>query len=95
MRTIVAGQIVASQSEFIEAAIGFGVDFDALRGADPQLKADFVEFLEDTSDPASDIDAENIKYLRRTLRVRRAATVVPLPRRGTAPQVETGEVRAA
>ena len=95
MRTIVAGRIVASQSEYFEAAYGFGVDFDALRDADSQMKADWVEFLEDSSDPASDIDRENIAYLRRTLRVRRAATVVALPRRGTAPQVETGEVRAA
>ncbi|MDX2697155.1 hypothetical protein [Streptomyces ipomoeae] len=95
MRTIVAGRIVASQTEYFEAAFGFGVDFDALRDATPQLKADFVEFLEDSSDPASEIDRENIAYFRRALRVRRAATVVPLPRRGTAPQVETGEVRAA
>jgi hypothetical protein len=95
VRTIVAGRIVASQSEYMEAAFGFGVDFDALRDASPQLKADFVEFLEDTSDPASDVDRENIAYLRRTLRVRRAATVVPLPRPGTAPQIAGREVRAA
>lgn len=95
MRTIVAGRIVASQGEYIEAAIGFGVDFDDLRTADPELKADFVEFVEDTSDPASGIDHENIDYLRRALHVRRPAVVIPLPRRGTALQVETGEVRTA
>ncbi|MEU2098711.1 MULTISPECIES: hypothetical protein [Streptomyces] len=86
MRTIVAGRIVGSESEYIEAAMGFGIDFDALRAASPELRSDFLEFLVDTSDPDSEIDRENIVYLRRALGVRRPpANVVPLlPRRGTA-----------
>ncbi|MEW2265927.1 hypothetical protein ACGF5T_33440 [Streptomyces sp. NPDC047853] len=84
MRTIVAGRIVGSESEYIEAAMGFGIDFAALRAASPELRADFVEFLEDTSDPTSAIDRENIEHLRRVLGIRRPANVVPLPRPGTA-----------
>ncbi|MEW1551309.1 hypothetical protein [Streptomyces tsukubensis] len=83
MRTIVAGRIVGSESEYIEAALGFGIDFAALRAASPELRADFVEFLVDTSDPASEIDRENITHLRRVLGVCPPANVVPLPRRGT------------
>lgn len=84
MRTIVAGRIVGSEDEYIEAAMGFGIDFAALRAASPELRADFVEFLEDTSDPTSAIDRENIEHLRRVLGIRPPANVVPLPRRGTA-----------
>ncbi|MGW3414586.1 hypothetical protein [Streptomyces sp. NPDC000888] len=83
MRTIVAGRIVGSESEYIEAAMGFGIDA-ALRAAFPELRSDFLEFLVDTSDPDSEIDRENIKHLRRVLGVRPPANVVPLPRRGTA-----------
>ncbi|MEU0287511.1 hypothetical protein [Streptomyces sp. NPDC006147] len=83
MRTIVAGRIVGSESEYIEAAMGF-VDFAALRAASPELRADFLEFLEDTSDPTSAIDRENIEHLRRVLGIRPPANVVPMPRRGTA-----------
>ncbi|WP_186779931.1 hypothetical protein, partial [Streptomyces salinarius] len=50
----------------------------------PELRADFMEFVEDTSDPTSAIDRENIVHLRRVLGVRPPANVVPLPRRGTA-----------
>ncbi|CAL9677809.1 hypothetical protein SUDANB105_08120 (plasmid) [Streptomyces sp. enrichment culture] len=84
MRTIVAGRIVGSESEYIEAAMGFGGDFAALRAASPELRAAYVEFLVDTSDPDNDIDRENIAHLRRVLGVRPPANVVPLPRRGTA-----------
>ncbi|MFD4555290.1 hypothetical protein ACFWP5_13385 [Streptomyces sp. NPDC058469] len=84
MRTIVAGRIVGSESEYIEAAMGFGTDFAALRAASPELRSDFLEFLVDTSDPDSEIDRENIKHLRRVLGVRPLANVVPMPRRGTA-----------
>lgn len=83
MRTIVAGRIVGSEDEYIEAAMGFGIDVAALRAASPELRADFVEFLEDTSDPTSAIDRENIEYLRRVLGIRPPANVVPMPRRGT------------
>ncbi|MET9016891.1 hypothetical protein ABZX74_39445 [Streptomyces olivaceoviridis] len=83
MRTIVAGRIVGSESEYIEAAMGFGIDFAALRAASPELRADFVEFLEDTSDPDSAIDRENIEHLRRVLGIRPPANVVPMPRHGT------------
>lgn len=84
MRTIVAGRIVGSESEYIEAAMGFGIDFAALRAASPELRSDFLEFLVDTSDPDSEIDRENIKHLHLVLGVRPPANVVPLPRRGTA-----------
>ncbi|WP_055689930.1 hypothetical protein [Streptomyces prasinus] len=84
MRTIVAGRIVGSESEYIEAAMGFGIDFAALRAASPELRSDFVDFLVDTSDPDSEIDRENIAHLRRELGVRPPANVVPLPRRGIA-----------
>ncbi len=43
-----------------------------------------MEFLEDTSDPSSAIDRENIEHLRRVLGIRPPANVVPMPRRGTA-----------
>ncbi|MGW5042136.1 hypothetical protein ACWEQK_28665 [Streptomyces parvulus] len=84
MRTIVAGRIVGSEGEYVEAAMGFGIDFDALRAASPELRAAFLDFLVDTSDPDNDIDRENIVHLRRVLGVRPPANVVPLPRRGTA-----------
>ncbi|QDN84350.1 hypothetical protein [Streptomyces sp. RLB3-6] len=96
MRTIVAGRFVASVSEYIEAAVGFGTDFAALRGAPREMRADFLEFLEETSDPASDIDRQNIAHLRRTLGIRPVATVVPMPRQGTARLTSRKEeVRAA
>jgi hypothetical protein len=85
MRTIVAGRIVGSEQEYIEAALGLGTDFAALRAASPDLRADFLQFLEDTSDPDSDIDRANITHLRRVLLGNRPpANVVPMPRRGTA-----------
>ena len=73
MKTIVAGRIVTSETEYVEAALGF--DFV------PTVAdlADFAEFVEDITDPShSAIDAENALYLR-TL----TTNVVPLPRRGT------------
>ncbi|KUL73963.1 MULTISPECIES: hypothetical protein [unclassified Streptomyces] len=84
MKTIVAGRIVGSEGEYIEAAMGFGSDFAALRAASPELRAAYVEFLVDTSDPDNDIDRENIEHLRRVLGVRPPANVVLMPRRGTA-----------
>ncbi|OEJ20804.1 hypothetical protein AR457_41780 (plasmid) [Streptomyces agglomeratus] len=75
---------MGSESEYVEAAMGFGIDFAALRAASPELRSDFLEFLVDTSDPDNDIDRENIKHLRRALGVRPPANVVPLPRPGTA-----------
>ncbi|MFD5588785.1 hypothetical protein ACFWII_33895 [Streptomyces sp. NPDC127063] len=84
MKTIVAGRVVDSESEYIEAALGFGIDFADLRAASPELRAAFVEFVEDTSDPDNDIDRENIAHLRRMLGIRPPAKVVPLPRRGVA-----------
>ncbi|MCT9142427.1 hypothetical protein [Streptomyces violarus] len=95
MKTIVAGRIVDSESEYIEAAMGFGIDFAALRAASPELRADFLEFLEDTSDPNSSIDRENIAHLRRVLGVRPPANVVPMPRPGTAALSTTKGGRAA
>ncbi|MET8859248.1 hypothetical protein [Streptomyces sp. NPDC004579] len=83
MNIIVAGRIVGSENEYIEAAMGFGIDSAALRAASPELQSDFLEFLEDTSDPDNDIDRENIEHLRRALGVRPPANVVPMPRRST------------
>ncbi|MFF4902577.1 hypothetical protein [Streptomyces sp. NPDC001068] len=84
MNTIVAGRIVGSEGEFIEAAMGFGIDFDALRTAPSELQSDFLEFMTDTSDPDNLIDRENIEHLRRALGVRPPANVVLLPRPRTA-----------
>ncbi|MFE0453136.1 hypothetical protein ACFW2D_17985 [Streptomyces sp. NPDC058914] len=95
MRTIVAGRIVASETEYIEAAVGVGVDLAELCGASRDLRAEWLEFLEETSDPTSEIDRQNIAYLRRVLGVRPKAAVVPLPRRGTARLASGTEVRAA
>jgi hypothetical protein len=79
---IVAGQRIVSQSEFVEAAIGFTpteTDF-----------ADFAEFVADgygPTDQRNEVDAENTFYFRRrkpTTRTRKPRTangnVVPLPR---------------
>ncbi|MFF3256506.1 hypothetical protein ACFYWP_37245 [Actinacidiphila glaucinigra] len=95
MRTIVAGRIVASEKEYQEAALGFGSDLAALRDASPAMQADFLEFVQDTSDPASDIDRENIDYLRRELGIRPPAAVVPMPRTGTTRLPRSKGVRAA
>lgn len=85
MKTIVAGRIVTSETEYVEAALGF--DFV------PTVAdlADFAEFVEDITDPShSAIDAENALYLR-TL----TTNVVPLPRRGTVRLAVEKGVRAA
>lgn len=94
MDIIVAGRRVRTEFEYREAAIGFvptAQDF-----------ADFVEFVEDTSDPApASVDAENIDYLYETVVLQQLqaleeefADIVPLPRRGTV-RITGREVRAA
>ncbi|MEU3189481.1 hypothetical protein ABZ686_02300 [Streptomyces sp. NPDC006992] len=98
MRTIVAGRIIKSEAEFVEAALGFIPTTQDLK--------DFAEFVEDTCEPASDsIDAENIVYLRTEIEALRErerqeleqlAGVVPLPRRRSGVRLLSGkEVRAA
>ncbi len=84
-----------SETEYIEAALGFGIDFADLRAASPEMQAAFLEFVEDTSDPENGIDRENIAHLRRTLSIRPPANVVPLPRRGTAALATAKGGRAA
>ncbi|MFD5899663.1 hypothetical protein [Streptomyces sp. NPDC060366] len=83
MNVIVAGQRIVSETEFVEAAIGFTpteADF-----------ADFAEFAAEGYGPAdqrNEVDAENDFYFRRHKPTRRRAsrprtangTVVPLPR---------------
>lgn len=94
MRTIVSGRIVASETEFVEAALGHFVP----TAAD---LADFAEFVADTSEPArSSIDAENISYLHAELEqlreqeLKQLANIVPMPRRGTT-RLATKGARAA
>ncbi|NEE32849.1 hypothetical protein G3M53_46330 [Streptomyces sp. SID7982] len=83
MNVIVAGQRIVSETEFVEAAIGFTPNADDL--------ADFAEFVAEGYGPAerrNEVDAENDFYFRRrkptprrTRKPRTAnATVVPLPR---------------
>ncbi|MFJ8811280.1 hypothetical protein [Streptomyces sp. NPDC102490] len=83
MNVIVAGQRIVSETEFVEAAIGFTPTEDDL--------ADFAEFVAEGYGPAerrNEVDAENDFYFRRrkpssrrTRKPRTAnGTVVPLPR---------------
>ncbi|MCX4682447.1 hypothetical protein OG413_45795 [Streptomyces sp. NBC_01433] len=81
MNVIVAGQRIVSETEFVEAAIGFTPTEDDL--------AAFAEFVAEGYGPAerrNEVDAENDFYFRRRKpsprRTRQARTtnVVPLPR---------------
>ncbi|MEU3978129.1 hypothetical protein [Streptomyces bacillaris] len=81
MNVIVAGQRIVSETEFVEAAIGFTPNADDL--------ADFAEFVAEGYGPAerrNEVDAENDFYFRRRkptprrTRKPRTANVVPLPR---------------
>ncbi|AVZ78012.1 hypothetical protein SLUN_38960 (plasmid) [Streptomyces lunaelactis] len=82
MNIIVAGQRIVSQSEFVEAAIGFTPTEDDLNA--------FAEFVAEGYGPAdrrNEVDAENAFYFRRrkpTTRTRKPqavnGNVVPLPR---------------
>ncbi|MFD5342303.1 hypothetical protein ACFWJY_00655 [Streptomyces anulatus] len=82
MQIIVAGQRIVSQSEFVEAALGFTPTESDL--------ADFAEFVAEgygPSDLQSEVDAENTFYFRRRKPTSRRRTttaadtnVVPLPR---------------
>lgn len=76
MNSIVAGRIVISETEFVEAAMG--VDFVPTA---QDLKA-FAEFVSDTYGPVSsrsEVDVENTVYYRSL-----TSNVVPLPRGGVA-----------
>jgi hypothetical protein len=86
VKTIVAGRIVASEHEFVEAALG-ALEF-VPTAADFR---DFAEFVKDTTaGPANAIDIENVAWLRNQL-----ADIVPLPRRGATRLATRKEVRAA
>ncbi|MFD5300466.1 hypothetical protein ACFWJU_35340 [Streptomyces mutabilis] len=85
MNVIVAGQRIVSETEFVEAALGF-------TPTEKDLK-DFAEFVAEGYGPAerrNEVDAENDFYFRRRKldprRPRKARTVhgnaVPLPRSG-------------
>ncbi|AZM64966.1 MULTISPECIES: hypothetical protein [unclassified Streptomyces] len=88
MDIIVAGQRIVSESEFAEAAMGFG-EFTPTKD-DLQAFAEFVAEGYGPADQRNEIDAANDFYFRRrkpVARRRRAvqaasADVVPLPRSG-------------
>ncbi|MFF6774770.1 hypothetical protein ACFY8W_14565 [Streptomyces sp. NPDC012637] len=81
MNVIVAGQRIVTQTELIEAALGFDADpvetpeFDSAAGQD--ALRDIVDVLEASAD--TDVDAEDIAYYRSLL----GARVLAFPRRST------------
>ncbi|MFI1294346.1 hypothetical protein ACH4VM_39260 [Streptomyces sp. NPDC020792] len=76
MNIIVAGQRIVTESELVEAAMGFDLDpveFDTEAGQDA-LRGIVADLARET---ATDVDAEDLAYYRSLL----GASVLALPRR--------------